>query len=190
VRRRTLSELAFIAIGSNIEPEKYLPLAVLRLNRLGKICAISTAYQNPAIGDRQQPDYLNAAALIETELAAVELRARLRKIEAELGRVRTTDKYADRTIDLDLCLLGSQILKAPKLILPDPQLLERAHLAIPMAEVAPHFRHPITGETLDEIAKRLRPGATLIPHDAISTEIRIAAKIRPGDTEKDLRASD
>lgn len=182
MRRRILSEPAFIAIGSNIEPEKYLPLAVLRLHQLGRISAVSKAYQNPAIGRPEQPDFFNAAALVETELAADEIRAYLRKIEAELGRVRTADKYADRTIDLDLCLLGSQILSTPEFILPDPQLLQRAHLAIPMAEVAPCFRHPITTETLEEIAERLCPTGRLVPHEAISAEIRIAAKVNQGET--------
>ncbi len=180
-----MSEPAFIAIGSNIEPKKYLPLAVLRLHQLGRISAVSKVYQNPAIGRPEQPDFFNAAALVETELAADKIRAYLREIEAELGRVRTADKYADRTIDLDLCLLGAQILKNPEFILPDPQLLQRAHLAVPLAEVAPSFRHPVTAETLEEIAERLHPDAILIPHEEISAQMRIAAKLRQGDTLKE-----
>lgn len=179
--RRILSELAFIAIGSNIEPEKYLPLAFLRLHRLGRICAVSNAYQNPPIGRPEQPDYLNAAALIAADLAAEEIRAKLREIEDELGRVRTADKYSARTIDLDLCLLGALILSTPELTLPDPQLLQRAHLAIPMAELAPSFRHPVTDETLQQIAERLRRGAKLAAQERVSAEIRNAAKISQGD---------
>jgi 2-amino-4-hydroxy-6-hydroxymethyldihydropteridine diphosphokinase len=120
-------------------------------------------YQNPAIGPQPRPDFLNAAVLVESELSPLEIRGHLRDIEAELGRVRSDDKYAPRTIDLDLCLLGSTILNTPELVLPDPDLLSRAFLAVTMAELAPGFPHPITKEPLADIASRLRPGANLTP---------------------------
>ena len=157
----TLTEQAFIALGSNIDPEKNLPLAIARLEILGKLAAVSNVYQNPALGPSPQPDFLNAAALIESELPPLEIRSLLRSIEAELGRKRSKDKYAPRTIDLDLCLLGKMTLDTPELTLPDPDLLSRAHLAVTMAELAPDFPHPITQEPLHEIAARLRCGAKL-----------------------------
>jgi 2-amino-4-hydroxy-6-hydroxymethyldihydropteridine diphosphokinase len=163
-----LPELAFIALGSNLSPEMNLPLAAGRLAELGRVRGVSMVYQNPAIGPSPAPDFLNAAVLVETELSATEIRDRLRRIEAELGRVRTADKYAPRVIDLDLCLLGSQVLETPELRLPDPDVLTRPHLAIPLAELDPDFPHPVTGEPLGAIAARLRPHADLRPRPDVA----------------------
>jgi 2-amino-4-hydroxy-6-hydroxymethyldihydropteridine diphosphokinase len=167
-----LPELAFISLGSNIEPEKNLLFGTRRLGELGRLIAVSTVYQNPAIGPTPQPDFLNAAALIETDHLAEIIRLHLRGIEADSGRVRTDDKYAPRTLDLDLCLLGTQITRCPEPSLPDPDLHTRAHLAVPLAELAPSFLHPITGETLQIIADRLRPDASLVPQPEISARLQ------------------
>jgi 2-amino-4-hydroxy-6-hydroxymethyldihydropteridine diphosphokinase len=134
--------------------------------------AVSTVYQNPAVGPTPQPDFLNAAALIETDQPAETIRLYLRDIEADAGRVRTLDKYAPRTLDLDLCLLGTQITESPESSLPDPDLITRAHIAVPMAELAPTFLHPITGEALQIIADRLRPDASLVPQPEISARLQ------------------
>lgn len=163
-----MAELAFISLGSNIDPESNLPQAVTRLRVIGRVVRVSTAYVNPAVGPRTQADFVNAAALVETSMSPIEIRTRLRQIESELGRVRHTDKYAPRTIDLDLCLLGERVESYPDWALPDPDIDRLAHLAIPLAEVDPDFRHPRSRETLQTIAERLRPSAQLTPHPAIS----------------------
>jgi len=159
-RRGSLAELAIVSLGSNIEPERHLPRAVAALRRLGAE-AVSNVYQNPARGGRPQADFLNAAVLLNTRLDPAALRAALRELEADLGRVRTDDKYAPRNIDLDLLLLGDRSVVLEDLILPDPELLTTPHLAIPAAEVAPAAVHPQSGETLQAIAERLRPEADL-----------------------------
>jgi len=123
----------------------------------------SPVYQNPAIADEPQPDYLNAAVLIETALNPLAIRDKLRAIEADLGRIRTEDKFAPRTIDLDLCILGDRVLNHELLSLPDPDLLKRAHLAVTLAELRPDFLHPITGDSLEEIAHELQKDAELNP---------------------------
>ena len=142
--------------------------AVGLLAEIGSLRAVSMVYQNPAIGPSPAPDFLNTAVLIEAELAALEIRDRLRAIEAQLGRARTSDKYAPRVIDLDLCLLGSHVVETPELSLPDPDVLTRPHLAVTLAELAPDFRHPLTGETLSAIAERLRPLADLRPRPDVA----------------------
>ncbi len=167
-----MPELAFISLGSNIEPEKNLIFGTRRLADLGKLIAVSTVYQNPAVGPIPQPDFLNAAALVGTDHPAEIIRLHLRSIETDSGRVRMPDKYAPRTLDLDLCLLDAQIVERPNLSLPDPDLLTRAHLAVPMAELVPSFLHPITGETLQIIADRLRPEASLVPRPEITTRLQ------------------
>jgi 2-amino-4-hydroxy-6-hydroxymethyldihydropteridine diphosphokinase len=166
-----LPELAFISLGSNLSPESNLPRAARRLSEFGRLIAVSMVYQNRAIGPSPAPDFLNAAALIETELDAEEIRRQLRRIEEDLGRVRSADKYAPREIDLDLCLLGSQIIRTPELSLPDPDLLTRPHLAATLAELAPDFPHPITGERLGAISARLRLGADLLPRPEVAEKL-------------------
>ncbi len=159
---RILPELAFISLGSNIEPEAHLPRALTRLRQLGRLLACSGVYQNPAIAKEPQPDYLNAAVLIETELSPLKIRERLREIEAQLGRVRTKDKNAPRTIDLDLCLYGDLQMESPELSLPDPDILRRPHLAKTMADLHPSMNYPGTSDTLAQIADALHPGSQLV----------------------------
>jgi len=163
-----LAELAIVALGSNIEPERHLPEAVAALRGLGAK-AVSSVYQNPARGGRPQPDFLNAAVLLETQLDAAALTAALRVLEADLGRVRSEDKYAPRTIDLDLLLLGDRSLVLDDLVIPDPELITAPHIAIPAAEVAPTAVHPRSGETLQAIAERLRPDADLRLRQDVTT---------------------
>jgi dihydroneopterin aldolase/2-amino-4-hydroxy-6-hydroxymethyldihydropteridine diphosphokinase len=179
-RPAALVELAFISIGSNLDPEHHLPRAVERLGRLGRLRGISGVYQNPAIGGRAQPEYLNAAVLLEVDLSPDELRTELHKIEADLGRVRTRDKYAPRTIDLDLSLFGDRVLSGSDYQIPDPEITRLAHLAIPLAELAPEFRHPSLDETLLQIADRLRPGSKLVRRPDLSEQL--SGLLAPGRT--------
>lgn len=144
-----------IAIGSNIRPEKYLPAAVAALSEVVRVLALSGVYETPPVGAPGTPAFLNMALLIETDLPAQRLReAVLRPIEEKLGRVRTNDPNAPRTIDLDLVLYEDQ----GRVWVLDEGLTRHAHVAVPVAEVAPDW--PINdGETVREVAARLRPGA-------------------------------
>ena len=162
-----MPEQAFIALGSNVEPEVNLPRAARRLAEIGALRAVSMVYQNPAIGPAPAPAFLNAAVLVETELSATEIYQHLRQIEADLGRIRTPDKYAPRVIDLDLCLRGAQVLETPEVVLPDPDILVRAHLAVTLADLDPDFLYPTTGEPLRTIASRLATTAQLTPRPDI-----------------------
>ncbi|HKY84620.1 MAG TPA: 2-amino-4-hydroxy-6-hydroxymethyldihydropteridine diphosphokinase [Anaerolineales bacterium] len=162
---------AVISLGSNIDPQRHLPAAAARLAELGRVVAASRVYASPAAGPPGQPDFLNAAVLLETEIAPEDLRARLRRVETDLGRVRTEDRYAPRPIDLDLVLYDDLVVEGPGLRLPDPDLPTRGYLAVTAAEVDPERRHPVTGETLATMATRLvsaarltaRPDIILIP---------------------------
>lgn len=146
----------FIALGSNIDPERNLPEAVRRLAARCELLAVSPVYETAPVGKTDQPNFLNAAALIDTDRAAEVLKAQvLRAIEAELGRVRTEDKNAPRTIDLDIALYGDQVLDTGTLRVPDPDIRRHAHVAVPLADLAPGMRHPETGETLASIAQAL-----------------------------------
>ncbi len=159
--------LAYLSLGSNLQPERYLPGAVARLSELGQVCAVSRVYQSQPVGRLDQPDFLNAAVLLRTALSAGALRQALRQLEAQLGRVRGQDPNAPRTIDIDLSLFNHEVLAVGRRRIPDPDLLTRAFVAAPLAELDPDYRHPLTGETLRAIAGRLTRTTALRVRDDV-----------------------
>lgn len=169
-----MPEIAIIALGSNVDAERYLPLAAAALNRLGQVRKVSSAYENPAVGPPGQPDFLNAAVWLETDEEPDSLRRHLHDIESQLGRERGSDRYAPRTVDLDLCIWDRKVDDRSDHPLPDPDLLTRAYLAAVVAELIPDFEHPETGETMQAIAERLAPGADLRPRPGVTAEMRRA----------------
>ena len=106
---------------------------------------------------RRSREYLNGVAIVETALAPEALMARLLAVEATFGRRRAPGDppYAPRTLDLDLIAYGRLRLCRPGLVLPHPRAHERAFVMAPLAEIAPGWRHPATGETAAVIAARL-----------------------------------
>ncbi len=147
----------YVALGSNIDAAENLRAAVSRLASDCRLVATSSVYETPPLGTNNQPIFLNAAVLIETELAPTELKAQvLEDIERELGRVRTDDKNAPRTIDLDIVLVNDQVLDVGHRHVPDPDILRHPHLSVPLADIAPDYRHPETGQTLFEIAQGMQ----------------------------------
>jgi 2-amino-4-hydroxy-6-hydroxymethyldihydropteridine diphosphokinase len=153
---------AYVAIGSNIRAAHNVRQAVRRLAQCCTLVAVSPIYETAPVGTIGQPSFLNAAALIETELSAAALKAQvLQAIEHALGRVRTADKNAPRTIDLDITLYNDEILDVGHRHIPDPDLLVHPHIAVPIADLAPEYRHPETGQTLREIAADM-PASDLV----------------------------
>ncbi len=145
----------FIGLGANIDPETHILAALQLLTCVGRVSGISTIYRTPAWGERIQPPFLNGVLAMETTLPPLAVKAALRAIETELGRVRTADRYAARTIDLDLLLYDDLVLGTEELTLPDPDIRQRAFLAIPLAELAPGLVLPDSGVRIEEIAKTL-----------------------------------
>ena len=157
-----------IALGSNLAPEDKMPSALAALEQIGglHIVAISPFYRTAPL-DRQgqvsdQPAFLNAAVRAETTLAPDVLRTALRQVEAALGRVRTADKFAPRPIDLDLAMVGGPATELAGKPLPDPGIVRFAHLAIPMADLAPDWELP-DGRTLAAVAALFAPLERLAP---------------------------
>lgn len=160
---RALINLAYLSLGSNIEPENNLPQAVALLNQFGMVKATSSVWQTAAVGFTAQPDFLNAAVLLETPLSAETLRLQaITQIENALGRVRTENKNGPRPIDIDIMLFNHDVLKLGRRRIPDPELLERSFVAIPMAEIAPEYVHPEVNTTLEEISLNFDSAAEAI----------------------------
>lgn len=142
---------AFIAVGSNIEPERNIPAALEMLREAVCVTAVSTMYRTAPLGRPEQPPFVNGVWRVRTRLGARELKfAVLRRIEARLGRVRTGDARAARPIDLDIALFGDAVINEPDLVVPDPDILQRPFLAVPLVELAPGVRLPGTDVLLAE----------------------------------------
>jgi len=147
------SFVAYVAVGSNVEPRTNIPAALRLLRRRVTVSAVSTFYRSAAVGPdgtprADQPDFLNGVFQVRTPLAARELKFDvLRPIERELGRLRTADKYAPRTIDLDVLLYGESVIDEPDLSIPSPDL-SRPFVAVPLLELAPETVLPDTREPL------------------------------------------
>jgi len=136
-----------ILIGSNIDPAANTCQALKMLRCISKITAVSSTWETPAVGSTG-PNFLNTALLLQTELPPGMLKNDvLKPLEEKLGRVRTSDRFAPRTIDLDIVTYGDEVI--------DLNLWERAFIAIPVAELLPDLRHPGTGRTLNQIAAAL-----------------------------------
>ena len=154
--RRT-PRAALIAIGSNIEPERYVPAALDALDELLGLDAVSGFYVGEPVGAPGTPRFVNAAALITTDREPQEIKfGVLRPLEERLDRVRSGDPNAPRTIDLDLAAVEGLVMEDDDVRLPDPEIVRHPHLALPLADVAPDFIHPIEGVTLARIASRFR----------------------------------
>ena len=142
------SHLVYLNLGSNIEPEANLPKAVHLLSNLGEVKRISSVWESEAVG-ADGPNYLNICVLLESKFALPELkRDVIDQIELSLGRVRGADKFAPRTIDIDIVLFDDQSL--------NNEYWKLAFIVIPLAEVHPEFEIPTSEETLAEAATRLR----------------------------------
>lgn len=155
----------FIAFGSNIAPEANVARALDLLAEHVRATGVSTVYRTEPLGRPKEEPFLNGALLIQTDLGPRTLKFEvLRGIEKRLGRVRTADRHAARPIDLDIALYADRLIAEPGLQLPDPDILARAFLAIPLAELAPEMILPGTDDCLADIASRFsREGMAALP---------------------------
>lgn len=165
---------AVILVGSNIDKEVCLPEAIRRLRRTSGITVreVSTCYESESVGGpADAPVFHNAAALISTSLDPEQLRTALHGIENKLGRVRTDDPNAPRTADLDIIYFGDLVKHFDGWSVPDPGAEKMAYVAVPVAEVAPRWVHPVSGLTTVEIAASI---VSSDPEVAPSMAIRLS----------------
>lgn len=139
-----MEHLAHILLGSNILPHLHLLKAIELLKQEVTLLDVSSVYETPPVGTSGR-NFLNAVAVVKTPLEALQLKEQvLRPIESALGRQRSEDKFAPRTIDLDIIAWDGQIL--------DPDIYRYAHLAVPLAEI-------ITRYPLGKANRRIRSRA-------------------------------
>jgi len=149
---------AAIALGSNLGDRPANLFAALRaLATLGTVTAISTFHDTAPVGYLDQPNFLNAAVILQTSLSPIDLLHALLEIERKLGRDRsTTPPKGPRSIDLDLLVYDALILTTPELTLPHPALHERAFVLDPLSEIAPTLIHPTLHRSILDLAADLK----------------------------------
>ena len=153
--------IAAIALGSNLsspwgDREANLREAVARVAKLGRMRAVSSFHDTKPVGCTDQPNFLNGAMLLETELEPVELMRALLAIERTMGRDRASvPAKGPRTIDLDLLMMDDVVLHTHELTLPHPAMAERRFVLEPLAEIAPAMADPVSGRTVVEMLARL-----------------------------------
>ena len=142
-----MDELAFVGLGSNMGDramQMTTGLAAVAADPQVELIAVSSLYSSPPVGMVEQPDFLNAVALLRTARDAADLLRLLHEVEARHHRRRGM-RWGPRTLDLDLLLYGRRRSRCPALKLPHPHLLRRAFVLAPLVELAPDLRHPDTG---------------------------------------------
>jgi 2-amino-4-hydroxy-6-hydroxymethyldihydropteridine diphosphokinase len=146
---------AVIGLGANLgDPVAQLRAAIAAIGGLPetRVTAVSSFYRTAPVGHLAQPDFVNAAAAIDTGLGPRALLEALQSIEVSAGRVRTF-KDAPRTIDLDLLLYGDRVVEEPGLSIPHPRLHERAFALAPLVEIEPAAVVPGRGRAADLLAR-------------------------------------
>jgi len=150
---------AYLSLGSNIQPEVNLPKAIELLREYGEILAGSNAWESESVGS-DSPNFLNACVLFLTPLLYAELKDQvIHPIEAKLGRKRSKDKYAPRTIDIDIILFDDELC--------NEKFWKQAFVVIPLEEIYPEYQNPMTHESIGEIATRLRQTVWMESHPEV-----------------------
>jgi len=147
---------AYLSIGSNHQAAINLQQAINLLAEKTTLIAVSSVYETAPIGTKNPASYFNAVAIIQTELEAIELKAKvLRPIEVQMGR-EWAEGIMSVPIDLDISLFNDAVMQLGKHQIPDPDILTRAYVAIPLADIAPDYVHPTEKRTLSEISSKFR----------------------------------
>ena len=139
----------YLLLGSNMgNSQQQLTIAVKSITRqIGKVIRQSSLYATAAWGNANQPDFLNQVIIVETKLTALQTIEIILGIEKKMGRVRTT-KNAPRIIDIDILFFNKEIIDEKTLAVPHPQIENRRFVLIPLNELSPNFKHPVSHKTI------------------------------------------
>jgi 2-amino-4-hydroxy-6-hydroxymethyldihydropteridine diphosphokinase len=145
---------AVIALGANVgNPSEQLDIAIALLKQATEVTAVSSYYETKPVGKIDQPDFINAVCIVESDLPALELLSLLNGIEKALGRERI-ERWGPRTLDLDLIQYGGLLSKAEELELPHPRAHERRFVLQPWLEIEPDavlLTHGKVAELLEQL---------------------------------------
>lgn len=151
--------LVYLSLGSNIgDRVAYIQQAVKLLQSENKITLVrsSTLYETEPWGNKNQAWFVNAVIEAKTQLSPQDLLNHCQQVECELGRVREgVPKWGERTIDIDILFYDNLIINTPELTIPHKHLHERAFTLVPLLELVPTLKHPVSGKTISELHDEL-----------------------------------
>ncbi len=177
------AKLAHLGLGSNLAPDLYIVRAVLDIRARMEVLAASRFYRNPPYPPSQgrgQPEFVNGVLFVRVRSGLNELRyGILRDIESRLGRIRVSDPFADRVIDLDLLTFRSESDACDEKTWVNPGILHSPYWAVPLAELAPDIRVPGLELALCQHAAAMK-GPELVCLQSLTAEIRRLLDL-PGD---------
>jgi 2-amino-4-hydroxy-6-hydroxymethyldihydropteridine diphosphokinase len=148
--------LVYIGLGANLDqPQQQIELALIELARLPNTTLIShsSLYHSKPVGPQDQPDYINAVALLDTQLEPLDLLDVLQKLEQDHGRLRKRH-WGERTLDLDIILIDNKIIKSERLTVPHPFAQQRSFVLFPLFEISPNLIFP-NGIALEQLLTEL-----------------------------------
>lgn len=146
---------AYIGLGSNLGNSlANLEAAIALMRKFAVDVQPSPAYRTAPQGFRNQPAFYNAVCRISSRLTPFQLMQRMLEIEAVVGRYRTF-RNAPRVLDMDILLYNRLVLNSPPLVLPHPRMANRLFVLRPLADIAPHIKHPVNGLTVSEMLRAL-----------------------------------
>ena len=143
----------YLSLGSNVEPQRYLRAAVDELRQRFGALAVSPAYRSKAVGF-EGAEFVNLAVGLDTDLSPTALYEWLHALEDRLGRRRDVPRYEDRTLDLDIVFYDDLIIDGPGHLQIPRNELQFAFVLRPIADIAPDYRHPLSGESMAELWRK------------------------------------
>ncbi len=147
---------AYIGLGSNMgDRTGSCRRALELLGSAGRVIAVSSLYCTEPVGYKEQDEFINAAAALETDLAPHDLLRACREIENRLGRIRVI-RWGPRALDLDILLYGGSVVNTPDLVIPHPRLNLRGFVLVPLCEIAPRVVHPVLNKTIEQLLRELK----------------------------------
>jgi 2-amino-4-hydroxy-6-hydroxymethyldihydropteridine diphosphokinase len=143
----------YIGIGSNVDdPAHQVRKAIDALRAAGEVVIVSSLYRTTPWGKIDQPDFVNAAVALDTQLRPRPLLHVLKRLERELGREERGERWGPRRIDFDILAYGDERVDEDDLVIPHPRLRERAFVLVPLAEIAPAYATMRDALSTDELA--------------------------------------
>lgn len=146
----------YLGLGSNLaEPVRQISVALEALDKLleSSVVCCSSLYRSQPMGPQDQPDYVNAVVLIQTDLAPLALLSAVQQIELQHGRQRKAERWGPRTLDIDILLYGDEQIDSQQLVVPHYGMKKREFVLYPLFEIAPQLQLP-DGSTLAELVQQ------------------------------------
>lgn len=158
----------FVGIGSNVDRERHIGLALEELRgRFGEL-QISSVYESEPVGFAGDP-FFNLVVAFDTDADPHRIVTDLHEIEGLCGRERDAQRFGPRTMDLDLLMVGERIMRDEGIVLPREEISSQAFVLCPLAEIAGERRHPVSGETLAALWSRIESSAEGLRKVSVST---------------------